>query len=427
MDLIDFPYSEREKHLYVPGKTRHGKSTFLMNLAYQDICNGAGVCVLDPKGDLVKHLIHWIPKHRVDDTIYLDLGNPVPIDLMSCENEDEREALVGEIKYLVTQGENVDHAPLMKAVLDDLIHTLLNYNQNVEPEERATFLDIHQFLENENRRKEILRHVSNQRLKHKWDKLPNERTVISITSRLTSFINSASLTKVFGCPNPSLNVADIMDNRKILLVDLGGTTEPKKILGTLLVAKIRQAAFRRANIRPSERVPFFLFVDEFKNFQTSDFDEILSFAGGYGLRLTLANQFVGQLEPKITQSIFGNVSNFVVFCISDRDIPHFRGLFPDYELSLLPKLRPWEALYKIGSVTIQKPTPPPLGYSPESYAESIVKRTMDLYACDTARGRSKESADEEPGQRGKAEDIPPGPEPRVPSHPHKKKNPRTSF
>lgn len=451
-----------------------------MNLAYQDICNGAGICIIDPRGDLVKQLVHWIPEERVNDTLYLDLKNPVPMDLLSYDNDDEREALVGEIKYLVTQGEPIDHAPLMRSVLDDLINTILNHNENVPPEKRATFLDICNFLESEHGRKRILQHVSNDRWKHKWDKMPNDRTVISITSRLTPFVNSRSLRTLFGCPNPKLNIQDIMDGRKILLVDLGGITEPKKMLGTLLIAKMRQVIFRRESIPPSKRIPFYLFVDEFQYFQTSDFPDILSFAGGYGLRLALAHQFTGQLNETIRKSIFGNVANFVIFCLGPDDAPHFKHLFPPQEknprrdmlmrkvktiaeweekynkgyandspvaarrnaekweaireLNDIPvppdsisydslmRLAPHEAVYKIGqNPPVRKFTPKPFGSSAASYAETIRKRTIHTYACDTPAPWSNTGPDD--NQSPKPDDIGAGKPPNVPPHGDKKKNP----
>jgi hypothetical protein len=188
-----------------------------------------------------------------------------------------------------------------------------------------------------------------------------------------------------------------MDTRKVLLVDLGGISEPTKIFATLLIAKIRQAAFQRAHIHESKRIPFNLYVDEFEFFQTSDFDQILSFAGGYGLRLTLANQFIGQLDNVIRQSIFGNVGSFIVFAVSPDDARYFKHISTTTQwteehwgdatattdLSNLPKFR---ALYKIAGhppVVMNTPAPP---YNPPktNNAEYVRKRTLEHYASKSA-------------------------------------------
>ncbi|MCL5671162.1 MAG: DUF87 domain-containing protein, partial [Acidobacteria bacterium] len=222
-DMRTFDY---ERHFYVVGGTGQGKSTLISHLALTLISQGKGCCVIDAKGDLVKAILYAMPTHRAQDVIYLDLKHPIPLNVFADETDDEPEALIGEIKYLITRGENIEHAPLMQAALDDLIHILMDFNAHVEPNQRATFLDLQFFLEDEGRRRHILNRIANQRLKKKWtDSLPNQRTVASIVARLTPITNSPSLSKVFGCPNPKLDIRDVMDNKKILLVDLGGISE----------------------------------------------------------------------------------------------------------------------------------------------------------------------------------------------------------
>ena len=142
---MKIPYDVRNQHIYVPGKTRHGKSTLLHEMALQDIENGAGICVVDPKGDLADSLIRWIPGARKDDGIYLSTRSPVPIDFMDYANDDEKQTLVGELKHVITRGASVASAPLMDAILTDLLYTLFSANENRKMPigERATFLDVH--------------------------------------------------------------------------------------------------------------------------------------------------------------------------------------------------------------------------------------------------------------------------------------------
>ena len=356
-------------------------------MSLQDIENGAGVCVIDPKGDLVNSLIHWIPEPRKDDCIYLSTRSPVPIDFMDYANDDEKQTLVGELKHVITRGAQAESAPLMDAILTDLLYTIFSANENpkMPAAERATFLDVHRFLSDDDRRGFILSYVTDRELTRRWSKerFPNPKECTPTLTRMTPFVRNLSLRKLFDCPEPKLNIADVMDGRKILLVNLGGISEPTKLFATLLIAKIKQAAFRRAHIPEPERVPFHLYVDEFEFFQTSDFEQILSFAGGYGLRLTLANQFISQLDQNISASISGNVGSFIIFCISPKDATYFKHIsqqmIPPVDLANLPK---YHALYKIAEEKplVQK-TPKPPGYSKHSHADYIRKRTLEMYGA----------------------------------------------
>jgi hypothetical protein len=391
-EFVTLPYEVRNRHVYIPGKTRNGKSTLIHWMVHHDIAAGAGVCVIDPKGDLVGSLIHWVPEERKDDCVYLSPRCPVPIDFMDYANDEEKQTLVGELKYVITRGLSTEAAPLMDAIITDLLYTLFSANENpkMPAPERATFLDVQRFLSDEGRRAHILSYVTDPELKRRWhpDHFPNPKECAPTLTRMTPFVRNPSLRKLFDCPEPKLKIADLMDGRKILLVDLGGISESTKIFATLLIAKIRQTAFRRAHIPERERIPFHLYVDEFEYFQTSDFSEILSFAGGYGLRLTLANQFIGQLDSKMRQSIFGNVGSFIVFCVSSEDARHFKhiarirdswGAEQLVDLASLPEYR---ALYKIaGQNAIVKGTPPPPPPPKNSHADYIRKRTIEQYAC----------------------------------------------
>src|SRR5450759_212543 len=122
--MIKRTIADRAKHVYVAGMTGMGKSTLIHHMVYQDIKNGSGVCVIDPKGDLVNQLIHWIPENRVEDTIYLDLETPIPIDFMSYNTPDEKEVLVGDLIYIIER--HTEGAPRMTSILRDLIYTLLD-------------------------------------------------------------------------------------------------------------------------------------------------------------------------------------------------------------------------------------------------------------------------------------------------------------
>jgi len=399
MSSIPIPYKIRNQHIYIPGKTRHGKSTLIHRMAYQDIMNGHGVCVIDPKGDLVNSLVHWIPTERVNDCIYIEPHHPIPFDLLDYDpkNTREKDTLIGELKFVITKNLNTDGTPLMNAILNDIIHTLLDANENgLDPP--ATFIDIHDFLALKGRRDKIMKYVSSPRYKERWDEhnFPNPKDRQPTLTRMNGYVTSDYLAKAFGCPKPELNIARAMDEQKILLVNLGGIDEPSKLFATLLIAKIRQAAYRRASIPEPLRIPFHLYVDEFEFFQTKDFEEILSVAGGYGLRLTLANQFLGQLDSNIKDSILGNVGSFIIFCVSQADARDFKNFAveaggTDADLANLPK---YQALYKIAEAkAIVKKSLPPAPPPTNSHADYIKTRTLQHYSCKSGDVRDNPSSD----------------------------------
>jgi hypothetical protein len=417
-DELKIPYGVRHQHVYVPGKTQHGKSTFIHNCAIQDIDHRSGVCVIDGKGNLFKeYILPFIPKHRLNDTFYLDINTPIPLDFMSYDGEREKEKLIGELKFLLLRTVETANIPVIGSNLTDLLYTLFDYNENpnVRPERKATFLDIHEFLEDEERRKEILKGVSDPFLVRKWTVgLPPLVDRNRISSRMTTFVRSKSLRKIFGDPNPALRIVDIVEGRKVLLVKAGPPDEVQSIYATLLISKIRQAIYRRTNLAKRQMIPFYLYCDEFQKFQTSDFDELLSLAGGLGLRLTLAHQYMHQLNAPIWHSIKGNVSTYVVFRVSTEDAGVFQGEIPSmadelvykrsqrtgemdwvhrpipFNTADLAKLPVGRALYRAADgqaylIDTRSP-PPPLKKVNARIAEYIKKRTMAIYGPRTAPG-----------------------------------------
>jgi hypothetical protein len=376
---LELPYEVRNRHVYVVGKTRHGKSTLLHSIIMQDIANGAGLSVIDPKGDLVESILNHIPESRKNDVVYLNAANPVPIDVMSWETEQERQTLAADLMQTFLQFSTIQAGDRWQSILRYLIHTLLEAKN-------CTFLDINTFLVDLEARKAILSRVKNPALLKYWnetyEKLPKDSPVPVLT-RMATFVLVPPLNIMLGTVKPKLKLEDVIAKRQILLVNLTGAgKESGNLIGTLIVSKVQQAIFRRL------KVPFHLFADEFQNFQTSAFDIILSEAGGLGLRLTLANQYVGQLEERIRQSVFGNVSTFFVFNIDDADTRYFKSKMPDAVLhERLAHQPPFRALYAIaGQTPMFKgiPNPPPPTADDLARAQYIRARTLKEYACNPA-------------------------------------------
>lgn len=376
------PDELRSRHVYIAGATQHGKSTFIERLALTDIEHGHGVCILDPKGDLVKSIIHKIPEGRAKDTILLEAANPVPIDFMGWETEQERQTLAADIFQTFLQFSTMTAGDQWLSILRAVIYTLLDAKG-------CSFLDINAILVNDEKRREILARVTNPDILDYWAleyPLLKKDAAQPIITRMKQFTFTPPLKTLLGTSDARLNIFDCMETRKIVLVDLTGVGKSNgNLVGQLLVSKIQQGAFRREAQPRNERVPFFLYADEFQNFQTSAFDTILSEAGGYKLCLTLANQGLYQLEPKIKDAIFTNVTGgWIVFHIDEKDVPNFKLKTLPIEAEQLAVLPPHTAFIKVGTdePAILK-TPPPVGVTGASSADYIRARTQERYGAES--------------------------------------------
>ncbi len=387
MDLIPFPYPLRFQHLYIPGGTGKGKTTEILNLAYQDILNNCGITVIDPGGDLVNSLLDYIPESRKDQVIYLDTETPIPFDFLAHSGATERDELIEDIVYLLLGNE---HAPRAKSILIDVLYTILASHEPV------SFLDITRFLTDDNRRSQILLKLDDQELKALWPKVPSDEKLDPILSRFKKYIRNSTLKVVFGTPNPPLKLANIMNDRQILLVNLGGASRATLDYGSLLFMKIKQEVFRRHRIDPSKRIPHFLFVDEFQKFAHVDgFADVMEMARKYKLAMTLANLSFSKLPTDIQAGI-EIMSSFICFQLNPSDLSFFKYKYdiPSYDgegnerdpdAKVLTKLRDYEAYYKLGSRPgLIKDSPPPPKLPPVSYAEYIKKRTIPSPTLHTA-------------------------------------------
>jgi hypothetical protein len=403
---LEIPYDVRDRHIYAIGKTRNGKTTLLYSIIDQDIKNHAGVCVLDPKPsgqkpNLVEMLLQHIPPEREKDVIYFSAANPVPIDVMSWQTEAERQTLAADLMQTFMQFVAQKDGDRWPGILRFVIHTLLDAKG-------CTFLDIYDFLADESYREKILERVTKDKLKAYWKTYKQffpKDAATPILNRMSQHILVEPLNIMLGSLNPKLSIDDVIRNKQILLVDLTGAgQETANFIGTLFVSRIQQAVYRDL------RTNFYLFADEFQNFQTSAFDRILSEAGGLGLRLTLANQYLDQMQQNIRSAVRGNVATYFVFQIAPEDCSSFKNLMPmsepEYEQrpvtglykrikdpaplkpDMLANLPPFTALYAIAGQEPQfkriPPQPPPPTQEQLDRAESIRKRTLELYACNTS-------------------------------------------
>lgn len=377
MDLIRFPYPLRFQHLYIPGGTGKGKTTEIINLAVQDILNGCGITVIDPKGDLVNSLLDYIPESRKDHVIYLDTDTPIPFDFLSYSGPTEKDELVEDIVFLLLGAE---HAPRAKSILTDVLYTIFTTREPV------AFLDIARFLTDDERRKQILEKLDDQELKDIWKKgVPNDDKLDPILSRFKKYIRNHTLKAVFGTPNPPLNLASVMNTRQILLVNLGGASRAALDYGSLLFMKLKQEVFRRHRVLKHERIPHFLFVDEFQKFAHVDgFKDVIEMARSYKLAMTLANLSYSRLPDDIKAGI-EIMQSFICFSLAPSDLSFFKHKYDSYDedddANALTRLPDFRAYYKLGSAPGRiKPSPPPPTLPRMSFAVYIKQHTVDTYA-----------------------------------------------
>lgn len=317
--------SDRRRHLYVVGKSGSGKSKLLELLIKNDIEQGKGVGVLDPHGDLVDNILRLIPQNRIKDVVVFD-----PSDLSFPPSFNPLEQVPEELKMRVTIGFIEIFKKLFGTNWSPRLEHVLRYTTlALLDTPGTTVLSILKMLTDKSYRQMIVRNIQDNVVKNFWvnefagwsEKFDNE-AITPLLNKVGQFVATNMIRNIVGQPNNLLNFRDIMDNRKILLMKISKGIlgeENASLLGAIAITKIYQAAMARADIRERDRVDFYFYVDEFHNFATDTFDEILSEARKYRLNLTLANQFLGQLDAKIRKTVFGNVGSTIAFRMGGED------------------------------------------------------------------------------------------------------------
>ncbi|MEP6710173.1 MAG: TraM recognition domain-containing protein, partial [Candidatus Saccharibacteria bacterium] len=344
--------NDRRRHTYIIGQTGTGKSVLLENLAYQDMLDGKGFAFVDPHGDSVEALMGKVPKERVEDVIYFnpgDMTNPIGLNMFEFDHPDQKDFLVQEAINMLYGLYDPGHTGIVGPRLEHIFRNcaLLLMSDPAG----GTFIDIPKLLIDEEFMKSKLKYVTDQTVLDFWTKeFPNSQRsnesgeVVSwVVSKFGPFISNDAMRNIIGQTKSGFNLRDIMDNRKILLVNLskGKMGElNSKLLGIIFIMKFQAAAMGRANLPEDQRIDFSLYVDEFQNFATDSFESILSEARKYRLNLILGNQFMTQLTDKIREAIIGNVGTVISgrIGITDADIlvKKFAPTFDAEDLTKMP-------------------------------------------------------------------------------------------
>src|SRR5205085_9059633 len=329
---VTSPYAVRDRHVYVVGRSGTGKPTLLLNCTVQDIAAGSGVAVIDPHGDLVEEVLQHVPPERIEDTIYFnaaDKEHPIGLNVLNAQNEDEIGLLADDLlitfkRFSESWGER------MESILRYSFHTLLRTQD-------STFLDLKTLLQNPQYQQQVALGANNRMLRDFWQlEYPSypKDAAQPILNRMSKFSLSHTLVGILGQPDSSLNFFDVIQNRKILLVNISKGQigeDTAQLLGSLIVSQLQLAIMRRAGMPKECREPYFLYVDEFQNFTTSAFEKILSEARKYKLCLTLAHQYISQLDEKTKNAILANVGTIVMFQSYPSDAQALRPELGQYE------------------------------------------------------------------------------------------------
>lgn len=321
--VIRLGTKDRQRHTYIIGGTGMGKSVLLTNLAYQDMCDGRGFCFIDPHGDAVETILSKVPPERMDDVILFEPGNlenPVGMNMFEFNSEDQKDFIVQEslnmLISLYDPGNQGIFGPRAQHMFRNATLLLMSDPNG------GTFIDVPRCFTDPEFVKEKLKYVKDKTVFDYWTKEFPASQKSSDAGEVTSwfvskwgpFLSNKMMRNILGQTKSGFNIREIMDNKKILLVNLakGKTGEQNaKLLGMIFVMKFQAAAMSRADIPEEERKDFCLFVDEFQNFATDSFESILSEARKFRLNLIVVNQFMTQLTDKIREAILGNCGTII--------------------------------------------------------------------------------------------------------------------
>lgn len=357
---------DRARHMYIIGKTGTGKSEFLMDMILQDIKTGKGVCFIDPH-DSVEKILEYIPPERAEDVIYFDPSDtdrPMGLNMLEAKTEEEKQFVASSIINLMYKLYDPHKTGIIGPRFE---HAIRNAMMTVMSEPGATFIEIVRVLTDQKYLQELLPKVQDPIVRRYWtDQIAQtsdfhkSEVLDYIVSKFGRFITDKMMRNIIGQSESAFNFREVMDNGKILLINLAKGRigeENSAFLGLILVPKILVAAMSRQDIPEKDRRDFNLYVDEFQNFATPDFATILSEARKYHLNLTVANQFIGQIEEEVKNAVFGNVGTLISFRVGVQDANFLQHEFaPTFSESDLTNVERYHTFVK--TIVDNEPMPP---------------------------------------------------------------------
>ncbi|MCH7530070.1 type IV secretion system DNA-binding domain-containing protein [Patescibacteria group bacterium] len=406
---------DRNKHMYIIGKTGMGKSTLLENMAIQDIQNGEGLAFIDPHGASAEKLLDYIPEERIKDVLYFapfDMEHPVAFNVMEDVGYDKRHLVVSGLMSAFKKIWVDAWSGRMEYILSNTLLALLEYPD-------STLLDVNRMLINKSFRKKVVENISDPLVKVFWveefaaytDRYTQEATP-AIQNKVGQFTSNPLIRNIIGQPKSTFDLRDIMDNKKIFIANLSkgriGETNAD-LIGSMLTTKIYLSAMSRADLPAAElqKLPdFYFYVDEFQSIANESFANILSEARKYKLNLTIAHQYIEQMEESVRNAVFGNVGTTIAFRVGPFDAEVLETIFkPQFTEEDLVNLG-FAQIYLtlmingVGSKPFSGSTLPPIEIPRLSYREQVVSWSRQNY------GRPRGDIETEIKKRGEAISAP---------------------
>ncbi len=328
---------DRRRHMYIIGRTGTGKSELLKSMMLQDILAGKGLCFIDPHGDAAEELLQLIPPQRAEDVIYFDpsdMDRPFGLNMLEAYNEQQKHFVVASIIGLMYKLFDPNKTGIIGPRFE---HGVRNAMLTAMAKQGATFIEVMRIMTDANFVRELLPLVQDPVVKRYWTDQIAQTTdfhkseVLDYTvSKFGRFVTNKMMRNIIGQSQSSFDLRKVMDEGKILIMNLSKGKigeENSNFLGLILVPKILAAAMSRTDMAMDQRKDFYLYVDEFQNFATETFSDILSEARKYRLNLTVANQFIGQIGEDLKNAVFGNVGTVVAFRVGVTDANYLQHEF----------------------------------------------------------------------------------------------------
>jgi hypothetical protein len=383
---------DRRRHMYVIGKTGMGKTEILKNMAIQDMRNGNGIGIVDPHGEFAESMLDFVPKSRINDVVYFnpaDIDYPIAFNVMEQVDFSWRHLVAAGLLGVFKKIWPDVWSARMEYILNNTILALLEIPN-------TTLLGINRMLADKEYRQKIVDKITDPTIKSFWinefGKYPDrfrEEAIAPIQNKVGQFISAPLIRNLVGQVKSKLDMREIMDKKKILIMNLSKGKigeDPSRLLGALLVTKLQLAAMSRVDTPEEKREDFFLYVDEFQNFATEAFTSVLSEARKYRLSLILAHQYITQMEETVRDAVFGNVGTLVCFRIGAADAEFLEKEFwPEFNLNDLVNLPKYQIYLRlmingVASRPFSSHTLPPFKNEYESSKEKIIKVSREKYS-----------------------------------------------
>jgi len=393
---------DRRRHMYIIGKTGTGKSTLLESMIVSDIEEGEGLAVLDPHGDSFEKLLNYIPEERLEDVVIFDpsdLQFPVAMNMLELFDPDQIGLVASGLVDVFRRRFEFSWGPRLEHILRNCLLTLLHIPH-------STLLGVTRLLTDRAYRKYITHLLPDPVLKDFWEVefegMADSKSLVAeaispIQNRLGQFLSTPTIRNIVGQPRSTIKLDEIINTRKILLVNLskGKIGEDNSaILGGMLISRLQFAAMTRVSLPPEERKDFFVYVDEFQNFATSAFASILSEARKYRLNLILAHQYLAQVPEEVRTAIFGNVGSIISFSVGQADASILAKEFaPTFDESDLIGLEKYHIYLKL-MIDLSQSRPfsartLPFDVVETGLREKVIASSRSKYAADRSEVESR--------------------------------------